>query len=148
MSPLSTPRRLAVATLVLVAVVITSLLHWPLPLQLNSAEVHAHFHGSHVWCFDHIVAMLTGAEPFEHHTRRIGFPESVQLRFIAWVPALASAPLRLFLGPLGAYNFALLLSPAFSALAASVCSTAIATLSAASLRCAAMRSAACSSADR
>ena len=116
--PETSTSRLALVVLFLAALAAAAALHWPLPMELDSSRVHAHFHGSHVWCFDHIFAMLTGSEPFEHHTRRIGFPENVQLRFIAWVPALLSAPLRLVLGPLGAYNVVLLLSPAISALAA------------------------------
>ncbi len=103
--------------LVLVAVLVTSLLHWPLPLHLEGSEVHAHFHGSHVWCFDHMAGMITGTADWSHRTREIGFPETVQLRFIAWVPALLALPFRPFVGPVGAYNLVLLLSPAASALA-------------------------------
>ncbi len=91
---------------------IASLL-WPMPLHL-SHMVDGFFNGSQVWCFSHMADMLTGDAGWQ--TDRIGWPYTVQLRFIAWAPAVLVAPLQDTLGAVGAYNVALLLSFPLAAL--------------------------------
>ena len=66
------------------------------------------FHDGHVWAFDQIARMVTGDLPFYTHTNQTGFPRSPEARFIAWSAALAAIPFRPWLGPLGAYNVAML----------------------------------------
>ena len=99
-----------------VATAITAILHGPVLGDLTGRAMTGAFDPSHAWAFDHLARMLYGAASLDHQTERIGFPESAQLRFIAWVPALAVAPLQPLLGALGAYNLAFLLTPAASAL--------------------------------
>ena len=48
------------------------------------------FHPGHVWAADQVSQMLLGHESWSGVTQRIGFPESVHLRLIAWVPLLLS----------------------------------------------------------
>jgi hypothetical protein len=72
------------------------------------------FHPSHVWCFDHITRGLAGEVPLDGWTDRIAFPGRVAARFIAWVPALISAPLNPLFGPLAAYNLSMVVSCALA----------------------------------
>ncbi len=51
------------------------------------------FHPGHVWVVDQVAEMLFGSESMSGITRRIGFPDPVQLRLIGWVPLLLAAPL-------------------------------------------------------
>ena len=92
----------------MVALVITAGLLWPMPLNVADHMVAGFFHGGHVWCFAHMADMLAGAADWQ--TDHIGWPYTVQLRFIAWAPAVLVAPLQDILGPIGAYNIALLVS--------------------------------------
>ncbi len=96
----------------------TMLLHGGLASGLRDQFVDNVFHPSHAWAFDHISRMLLGEAPLSVHTDRIGYPGITDVRFIAWVPALLSIPLRPLFGPLGAYNAVLLLSPCLALLAA------------------------------
>jgi hypothetical protein len=61
--------------------------------------------------------MLGGELPWSIRTDRVGFPETWEVRFIAWAPALAAAMLRPFLGPVAAYNVVVLLSPVTAVIA-------------------------------
>ncbi len=97
------------------------------------------FHDGHVWGFDQVVRLLTGSESAWRTTERLGWPHTVALPLVAWVPAVCVAPARLLLGPVEAFNLALILgpvgtvgvtwlwlrdvfrAPALSAAAASVC---------------------------
>lgn len=107
------------ATVLVLAIVgITAALHWPLPLHVRTHHILGTFHGSHVWCFDHMARMLTGAEPLGVTTRRFAFPLGAETRLIGWGPGLLALPLQPLLGPLGAYNTVVLLSPALAGLAA------------------------------
>ena len=56
------------------------------------------FHPGHVWAADHVSEMLVGDESWSGVTQRIGFPETVHLRLIAWVPLLLAAPFGWVLG--------------------------------------------------
>ena len=87
---------------------LSAALLWPMPLHPTEHMVAGFFHGGHVWCFAHMADMLTGTAGWQ--TEQIGWPHAVQLRFIAWAPAAMVAPLQASLGPVGAYNIALLLS--------------------------------------
>lgn len=96
----------------------TAALHHPLAWHLDDLQVVGSFHDGHAWAFDHIARMISGEIPFSTTTDRIGFPERVSVRFVAWAPALVATLLRPLLGPLGAFNAVLLLSPGASAVAA------------------------------
>ena len=87
---------------------------WPMPLNLRTDMVRGFFHGGHVWCFAHMADMVLGDAVWQ--TENIGWPYTVQLRFIGWAPAVLVAPLQGLLGPIGAYNIALLLSFPLAAL--------------------------------
>lgn len=76
------------------------------------------FHDGHVWAFDRMARGILGQEPLGLTTPMAAFPGRLDIRYIAWVPALLALPFRPFLGPLGAYNVVVLLSPALAALAA------------------------------
>lgn len=91
-----------------VALGLISSLLWPMPGQPTEHMVAGFFHGGHVWCFAHMADMLAGTADWQ--TDQIGWPYPVQLRFIGWAPAVMVAPLQALLGPIGAYNVALLLS--------------------------------------
>jgi hypothetical protein len=99
-----------------VALALSTALLWPMPLHLTEHMVDGFFHGGHVWCFAHMAEMLHGSADWQ--TDQIGWPYEVQLRFIAWAPAVLVAPLQELLGPIGAYNVALLLSFPLAAICA------------------------------
>lgn len=92
-------------------------LHEPLRGGMDTRILLGPFHAQNVWCFDHMMRVLSGEIPFSDTTTRIGFPGPVDLRLVAWVPAMLSLPLRAFMGSLGAYNLIFLLSPGLSTLA-------------------------------
>ncbi|MFT5679732.1 MAG: hypothetical protein ACI8RZ_000637 [Myxococcota bacterium] len=94
---------------------LTAALLWPMPMHPVDHMVAGFFHGGHVWCFSHMADMIAGEAGWQ--TDHIGWPHPVQLRFIAWAPAYLVAPLQDLLGPIGAYNIALLLSFPLAALA-------------------------------
>ncbi len=95
----------------------TAAIHGPLLGQLRTARALSPFHDGHIWAFDHIARMLGGGRPLSTLTDAIGYPDTVHAPTIAWVPALLAAPLNPLLGPIGAYNTVLLMSPALAALA-------------------------------
>ena len=108
-------RRLPAALIAaVVALGLVAALLWPMPLGLSENMVSGFFHGGHVWCFAHMADMLAGTADWQ--TDRIGWPHTVQLRFIGWAPAVLVAPFQDVLGPIGAYNVALLLSFPLAAL--------------------------------
>ncbi|MCB9760623.1 MAG: hypothetical protein H6739_12345 [Alphaproteobacteria bacterium] len=118
MSEGSLARNAAVIALALVATGVTLALHHPvLPLARTHVPISA-FHPGHVFIFDHIARMVTGDAPWSLVTERLAFPRGAALRPIAWGPALLALPFRPLLGPIGAYNAVVWLSPALSALAA------------------------------
>lgn len=100
-------------TLVLVAA-----LFWPLPLHLSTAIPESAFGGGHAWTLDHMGQMLWGDLPWTSMTNRLGFPAEKRAQFLAWLPAIFAAPLQPILGPLGAFNTVLLLSPMYATIAA------------------------------
>ena len=55
-------------------------------------------HPGHVWAADQVSEMVVGNESWSGVTQRIGFPESVHLRLIAWVPLLLAVPFGWILG--------------------------------------------------
>jgi len=107
----------ALAVAAVVATVVTAALHRPLLDELTTARAGTAFHDGHIWAFDHISRMLLGDRPLSQLTDAIGYPATVRAPAIAWLPALAAAPLNPLLGPLGAYNLVVLLSPAVAVLA-------------------------------
>ncbi len=102
------PRPVLLATALVV--VVLAALHGPMFTDPGSWLGGGSFHASHVWCFDHIARMLGGDAPFVETTDRIGYPNQVDVRFIAWVPALIAAPLNPLVGPLAAYNLSMVAS--------------------------------------
>ena len=108
----------APVTTFLACLTVAIYLYWPLARDLNTHHLLTLFGDSQVWCSDHIIRMVFGDEPMSTTTARAGYPHNLDVRFNYWAPSLLSAPFRLFLGPLGAYNLIFLLTPAFSALAA------------------------------
>jgi hypothetical protein len=106
----------ALAALVATGLVLGLLGLWP--WELAGTRLVGAFHDGHVWAFEHVARGLVGLEPASGVTERIGYPGPVLARFIAWLPALVVAPLQPLLGPLGAYNVALLLGPALAVVAA------------------------------
>ncbi len=102
----------AIATLA-----VTCALHRPLLASPGDTRAATAFHDGHIWAFDHIARMVGGDRPLSTLTDAIGYPETVRAPAIAWAPALLAAPLNPLLGPVGAYNTILLLSPALAALA-------------------------------
>ena len=105
------------AGLFALALLITGLLLWPLPLHLTSSHILSAFGDSHVWAFDQMVRMMTGDLPFSTSTYYAGYPRLRDARFIGWTPALMSLPFRPLLGPLGAFNLVMWASPGLAALA-------------------------------
>jgi len=99
---------------VAVALVCGALL-WPLPIQLGESYAPSAFGAAHAWGFDHLWQAITGRALTP--TAAVGYPWLREARFIGWVPAALSWPLRPLLGPLGAAQAVMLLSPALSALA-------------------------------
>jgi hypothetical protein len=97
---------------VIVAVVFNVYFHGGLVGELDTRLITGAFHHGHVWCFDHVWRALSGQDAWGVATDRLGFPSSAAARCLAVVPALVVAPTRLWLSPLGAYNLAILLTPA------------------------------------
>lgn len=120
--PEPTPSRLQLlappALAALLAMGITAWLLGLAPWELDDTRVVSAFHDGHVWAFDQVWRMLIGSEEHGGVTTRIGYPGPVQLRLIGWFPALLAAPLQPLLGPLGAYNAIVVLSPALAVVAA------------------------------
>lgn len=102
----------------LVALLVGMFALWPLPLDPAGLRVDGFFHDSHVWCLAHMADLFVGEADWT--SRRIGFPYTAELRFIGWAPAVLVAPFQDWLGALGAYNLALLLSWPLAALVASM----------------------------
>jgi hypothetical protein len=103
---------LAVAMSVAVAVVAALL--WPLPLHLLDQRPLSAFHDGHVWAFRHVARLLVGRDAWSMTVPDVGYPDTALTRYIAWLPAVLAAPLQPLLGPVGAYNVALLLTPALN----------------------------------
>ncbi len=74
------------------------------------------FHDGHIWCLRQMARALVGLEPWSPVTHDVGWPAGADARFIAWGAALIAAPLQPLLGPVGAYNAALLGGPVLSVL--------------------------------
>ena len=91
---------------------------WPMPLELRNRRLVGAFFDGHLWCFDHIYRMFTFQVPWSLTTERMGFPGPTEIRFIGWGPGLVFAALRPLLGPVGAVNAVVLLSPVAAGLAA------------------------------
>jgi len=108
----------AVATTAVVLVALTAALHAPVLADLSNLRILGAFHDGHVWAFDRIAHLITGEEPWSRTTAMAAFPGKLDIRYLAWVPALLALPFRPLLGPLGAYNAVVLLSPALAGLAA------------------------------
>jgi len=86
-------------------------LWWPVPLHLDSFRVHTAFGDSHAWVLDRVFGGGVDCAA--------GYPRSLSMRPIAWVPLLMAAVLRPLLGTLGAMNAVQLLSlPATSVVTA------------------------------
>ncbi|MGB0638491.1 MAG: hypothetical protein ACPGTU_04100 [Myxococcota bacterium] len=66
------------------------------------------FHPGHVWVIDHVAQMMQGAESWSGWTQRIGYPDPVFLRLIAWVPLLIAAPVSMLFGAPAAMVFIVL----------------------------------------
>ncbi|MCB9791258.1 MAG: hypothetical protein H6741_00890 [Alphaproteobacteria bacterium] len=92
-------------------------LHHPVLGLAGSHVPDSAFHPGHAWLFDHVARVLSGERPASLVTDRLAWPVGAELRPIAWGPALLAAPLRALLGPIGAYNLVVWLSPALSVLA-------------------------------
>jgi len=87
---------------------------WPLPLGFGSHWNPSAYLASHAWVANHLFDSLSsGSNP--HQVYELGYPWIREARFIGWVPAIASWPLRPLFGPLGAYQLICLLSFPFSA---------------------------------
>jgi len=71
---------------------------WALHTGWSPDGVGGGFHPGHVWAADHVSEMMLGNESWSGATQRIGFPETVQLRLIGWVPLLLAAPLGWVVG--------------------------------------------------
>jgi len=113
----SSRRWLPLAAAFFVPLVLVCALCWPLPVQLHQAWAPSLFGASHAWLGDHLWRALTEGESL-HSTLRAGYPWERSAAFIGWLPLLAMLPLRLVMGPLGAFHLALLLSLPLSSLAA------------------------------
>ena len=74
------------------------------------------FHGGHLWCFDLAWGLLSGLDPWSLETQRLGFPSGASARCLALAPAFATAPARLLVDGLTAYNLCILLTPAVTVL--------------------------------
>lgn len=107
----------AAVTCFTIALAVTAALHAPVLPHLRSTVPYGAFHGSHAWIFDHIARVLTLQEPSSLFTERLAWPAGAELRPMAIGPTLVAMPFRPLLGPLGAYNMAVLLSPSLTALA-------------------------------
>ncbi len=94
----------------LVSMAVVTALVWPVPLQGASAVPPGFFGGGHVWVMDHVAAMLFGERDWSFATDRIGWPRAVELRPLALVPTLLSAPLQRLVGPIATYNVVLVVS--------------------------------------
>ena len=95
-----------------VVLAVCGALWWPVPLSLDSMRVHTAFADSHVW----VLAQVVG----EGADCAAGYPRTLSMRPIAWVPLLVAAVLRPVLGTLGAMNAVQLLSLPVSGLVAGV----------------------------
>jgi hypothetical protein len=100
-----------------IPLVVTCALCWPLPIRPGSHWCPTLFGASHAWTLEHLWQALTQGEPL-HHTLRAGYPWERSARFIGWLPMLAALPLRAVLGPIVAFQLALLLALPLSSLAA------------------------------
>lgn len=103
-----------------VATMYTIRFHGTMPADLDHRLMAGAFHWGHVWCFDHVYRMVAGLDAWGVQTTRLGFPLTGAARCLALTPALAVAPARAFLSPLGAYNLAILLTPAVAVLTTSL----------------------------
>ena len=109
-----------------VAILLTMLLVWPMPLELGSRTLAGPFHDGHVWCFWQMTQIVEGSA--QQETSAIGWPTTVQTYLIGWGPGLMVAPLQGLLGPVGAYNASLLLSAGLNALLAALLCRALGAL--------------------
>jgi hypothetical protein len=93
---------------------LTLVLAWPMPAELGSRTLVGPFHDGHVWCFWQMKQILLGDAAFL--TSSIGWPGTVRAQLIGWGPGVLVAPLQGMLGPVGAYNFSLLLTGVLNAI--------------------------------
>ncbi len=94
------------------------LLVWPLPLGLSDHYLYGRFTASHVWFFDQVSQMLTGATPWSTSRDRVGFPGTYYIPIIGWSAALVAGVLTPLMGPFGAFSLVQILSPVAATLAA------------------------------
>lgn len=118
-APAPAPSRAWLAGLV-VALIVTAALYWPLPAHVTTHRALTAFNDSHGWVFDHIARMLEGERPLVARTYFAGYPGNSPSPFLGWVPALLAWPLQEILGPLGAYNVVFLATPLLTYAAAYV----------------------------
>ena len=89
-------------------------LTWPMVTDLTQLQVDGFFQDSQVWCFAYMADMIWDGAGWE--SSRLGWPHTATLRFIGWAPAWLASWFQGGLGPLGAYNVALLSSLPLAAL--------------------------------
>tara|TARA_B100000530_G_scaffold223545_1_gene143898 strand:- start:343 stop:1965 length:1623 start_codon:yes stop_codon:yes gene_type:complete len=95
------PSRKPLACLAVVVTLMFVVLHRGLGLD----NIGGGFHPGHVWVIDQVAQMMQGSESWSGWTQRIGYPEPVFLRLIAWVPLLVAAPVAMVFGAPAAMLF-------------------------------------------
>lgn len=108
---------LAYGLVALLSGVITLLLWWPLPLHLSTWHTRSTFGDSHVWAFGLMRRLLEGRLGLDEQLIQAGYPMGGKVSFLGWGPMLLARPWMDLLGPLGAYNVALLMQPMLAGLA-------------------------------
>jgi hypothetical protein len=96
------------------------LAHWPLAFFPGGYLPKSPFHDGHLWAFDHIARMALVDPGQLMDSPRLGFPQTMRLRFLSWPLALMGVPLNFAFGPLVAYNVLISLIPVLSGLGALV----------------------------
>ena len=98
------------------AAALVAALTWPMLLTPDRVLVMGSFNAGHIWAFDHIARMVTGAHPWTTATDRVGYPAEFTMELVNWGPSILVVPIRALLGPIAAYNISLVLAPALSTL--------------------------------
>jgi hypothetical protein len=98
---------------IVLSILLSCALFWPLPLGLGTHYTPSAYGTTHAWAADHLLqSLLSGTNP--HSLSTLGYPWIREAQFIGWAPTLASWPLRIALGPLAAFQVTLILSLPFS----------------------------------